>query len=594
MPISRLIAILIPLVLLTIGCQEAPLRVGVKPFTEQMILGEVVEAVLEHHDIPTGRRYRCRDTFDCEQAMREGRIDIRIEYLGTAAGALAIAESTGADGQAPDAMSKAMEIAYAERGMRWGPPLGFENGYVWLAPSSLVQGAGTTPQVPVTTISELATLGRPLRVASPPEYLRRAGDGLDATATRYGLTIADDPLVSLDPTPRYEAARRAEVDVVIGYETDPETASSELVMLEDDLEHFPSYAANIVVREDALTRFPALDDALGSLSKEFDNDTMRVLNREVETVGHSAATAARRHLARSELIEAGEDVPGPRWVMGVDADLVELARAEEARRAVRDAFPKRAVELRVMPEPAGALAEGSVRVALVGSEAFFGRRGRPQNQLEALIALQPDLLHQLQNQTEAESAGLVAGYGAVAARRVALEMDLKPTTFDDLQAATSALESGTVGRLLLFAPAGHDALQPLLSQTGIRRVPVPSGDLRIPGLRPARFADGLESLERQIVLAGPSATRAGTASPAGGAPTAVAFDYEEVVRMAEASDNHQLPASSLPSVWTQSRSLDRAEPTIAWKVAEVSMNLVAFAFVGWLVFLLVFATTRED
>src|SRR5262249_43952404 len=77
--------------LLLAGCRPrfAGITIGSKTFTEQLILGELLAQYLTPvalHGIE--RRFYLAGTYICHQALLAGRIDMYVEYTGTALAAI--------------------------------------------------------------------------------------------------------------------------------------------------------------------------------------------------------------------------------------------------------------------------------------------------------------------------------------------------------------------------------------------------------------------------------------------------------------------------------------------------------------------------
>ena len=73
------------------GCmsRKSELTVGSKNFTEQLILGELLAQLLESAcRRPVERRFYLAGTYICHQALLAGRIDMYVEYTGTALAAI--------------------------------------------------------------------------------------------------------------------------------------------------------------------------------------------------------------------------------------------------------------------------------------------------------------------------------------------------------------------------------------------------------------------------------------------------------------------------------------------------------------------------
>ena len=63
--------------------QDAPVRIGSKDFTEQLVLGEMYAQLLENAGIPVERRLNLGGTQVAQEALLAGEIDLYPEYTGT-------------------------------------------------------------------------------------------------------------------------------------------------------------------------------------------------------------------------------------------------------------------------------------------------------------------------------------------------------------------------------------------------------------------------------------------------------------------------------------------------------------------------------
>ena len=83
---ALLLSLLLMLGLTSCGpAREERIIVGSKNFTEQLILGELVAQHLEARTgLPVERRFFLAGTYICHQAILNHRIDLYVEYTGTA------------------------------------------------------------------------------------------------------------------------------------------------------------------------------------------------------------------------------------------------------------------------------------------------------------------------------------------------------------------------------------------------------------------------------------------------------------------------------------------------------------------------------
>src|SRR5262249_8902052 len=103
-------------------------RVGSKNFTEQIVLGELLAARLEHAGFNVERRLNLGGTFICDRALRSGDIDVYVEYTGTADTAV-FKDPVETN---PARVLARVRERYAAAGLTVLPALGFENTFAIL------------------------------------------------------------------------------------------------------------------------------------------------------------------------------------------------------------------------------------------------------------------------------------------------------------------------------------------------------------------------------------------------------------------------------------------------------------------------------
>ena len=122
-------AFLASLALLYAGCMPRSQRiaVGSKNFTEQLILGEILSQLLESAThTPVDGRFYLAGTYICHQALLAGRIDVYVEYTGTALAAVLKEKASGDSAQ----VYQQVKEGYLQRfHLDVMPPLGFNNSF---------------------------------------------------------------------------------------------------------------------------------------------------------------------------------------------------------------------------------------------------------------------------------------------------------------------------------------------------------------------------------------------------------------------------------------------------------------------------------
>jgi osmoprotectant transport system permease protein len=298
---------------------DRPVVVATKLFAESFVLGELFAQLLEARGFEVERRPALGATEIAFAALRTGAIDVYPEYTGT--GLLAIlGEEPPSDGQA--AYDRVAAV-FAERwGLRWLPPLGFENTF------AIAVRPETADSLGLETLSDLTREAGRLTFGLSPDFMGRA-DGLPGLEAAYGLVPGQ--VRSLLQAVKYEALVQGEVDVIDGYSTDGRIGRYELVVLEDDRGFFPPYdAAALVAREVALER-PGVISALTELSGRLDVETVRELNRRVELDGEDVAVVAAQALAALGLVEDPYGgMPAARSAAGTEQSLLGYLWARRA------------------------------------------------------------------------------------------------------------------------------------------------------------------------------------------------------------------------------------------------------------------------
>jgi osmoprotectant transport system substrate-binding protein len=260
--------------------------VGSKNFSEQALLGEIVAQHLEartHREVT--RRFYLAGSYICQQALLAGRIDLYVEYTGTALTAI-LHDSLQAD---PTAVYERVRSEYQRRfGLEVLASLGFNNTF------AIVVRGEDARRLHLKTISDVAPFARQWRAGFGYEFMERP-DGFAGLARTYGLAFKETPRI-LDLGLLYRALLEKQVDFVAGNSTDGLLAARDLTMLEDDKHYFPPYEAVPVVRADALGRFPEMRGALLELAGKINDKEMRRMNFEVDGEHRDIADVAREFL----------------------------------------------------------------------------------------------------------------------------------------------------------------------------------------------------------------------------------------------------------------------------------------------------------
>ena len=278
------------LALLLTGCvpRSSGLSIGSKNFTEQLVLGELLAQHLGRFcALPIERRFYLAGTYICHQALLAGRIDMYVEYTGTALVAI-LKEQPASD---HTAVFNTVRDLYARRfGLEVLPSLGFDNTF------AMVMRGADARRLRLKTLSDAAAISGQLRLGVGYEFIERP-DGYKGLAAKYDFKFAEAPRV-MDLGLLYRALQNNQVDIVAGSNTDGLIAALDLLVLEDDRHYFPPYDAVPIVRRETLQRHPEVAAALKKLSGRITADDMRRMNYAVDGEKKDAALVVREFLSQ--------------------------------------------------------------------------------------------------------------------------------------------------------------------------------------------------------------------------------------------------------------------------------------------------------
>jgi glycine betaine/choline ABC-type transport system substrate-binding protein len=259
--------------------------VGSKNFTESVILGELLAQKLEASRCTVDRRLNMGGSLVCDAAIASGSLDAYVEYSGTALTAILHQPATSERA----AVDRTVTAAYAKRGLRWGPNLGFNNTFAMIVRRDYAAQHG------LRAISDLRKVQSEVRPGFGYEFVERP-DGWPGLVARYHLDVKTPPK-TMDLGLTYKALASREIDLIAGNSTDGLIDSLGLVALDDDLHYFPPYDAAVVTRNDADRKCAGASAALASLANAIDDATMRRLNYEVDGKKRDVAEVVREFLA---------------------------------------------------------------------------------------------------------------------------------------------------------------------------------------------------------------------------------------------------------------------------------------------------------
>lgn len=286
------------------GCtkkEEAPnekpaepsvIKIATKPMTEQFILSEMLALLIEQE---TGCTVEITKgigggTSNIHPALVKGEFDLYPEY--TATGWLMVLKKT----ELPEETKLMAELKkeYEEQyGLTWVGEYGFNNTY------TLAVRKEAADEYQLNTYSDLAKVADKLIFGGNADFVERE-DGFIGLCETYGFTFKDT--VDIDIGLKYQALASKEIDLTNAYTTDAQLSVADVKTLEDDKHYFTNYYASTVVRQDALEKYPGLEDALNKMNGILTDQEMAKLNYEVEVNQRDEKDVAREYLDAKGLL----------------------------------------------------------------------------------------------------------------------------------------------------------------------------------------------------------------------------------------------------------------------------------------------------
>ncbi len=278
------------------GENAGPVRIATKPMTEQYILGEMLGLLIED-----GTGYSVEitkgiggGTSNIQPAMEKGEFDLYPEY--TSSGWVLVLGNS-AEGMSDEEMFEALKAQYEEKfGMTWLGLYGFNNTYTVVVRGEVAEEYG------LEKTSDLAAVAGDLTFGGNPDYLERE-DGFPALCDTYGLEFGK--VADIDIGLKYQALASGDIDVTNAYTTDAQLGNEAMNVkaLEDDKHLQVNYFCSTVVRQDALEKFPGLEDVLMEMDGILSDGEMAKLNYQVEVEGKDEKDVAREFLVQKGLLE---------------------------------------------------------------------------------------------------------------------------------------------------------------------------------------------------------------------------------------------------------------------------------------------------
>ena len=254
------------LIAMGFGCKAQSgkeVTVGNKNFTEQYIVGQLMKQLLEDRGFVVKLKSGL-DSPDLRRRMKDGDIDICIEYSGTAWMVhLGHKYKPGMDSNEVYRLVKEEE---EDNGLIWLKPMWNNNTYALASWPEFTQKHG------LRTLSDLAALYRQkqgkIKTSVGLEFSTRP-DGLPALGNYYNFKVSQPYIITKPVAAPKQSLEKGLSDVAMVFGTDPEVAKYRWHVYMDDKNFFPPYDLVPYVRKEILDRYPKIASILNELVATF-------------------------------------------------------------------------------------------------------------------------------------------------------------------------------------------------------------------------------------------------------------------------------------------------------------------------------------
>ena len=280
----------------------AKITVGSKDFTEQIILGYILEFALSAAGADVRDLTNISGSQSVRAAMESGQVDITYEYTGTA-------WITYLKHEKPitDPAEQFAAVAAEDRehhGLTWVNPAPLNNTY------ALATNQATLTRTGIRTLSQYADLVRrdPGAAATCLETeFRSRRDGFPGMAQAYGFDAGSVPIKILQSGIIYQAIANGNCNFGEVFTTDGRIKALNLALLEDDKKFFPNYNAAVVMRTSIAKKYPSIAKITKPVSDALTIQAITELNRQVDVDGREPADVARDWMVSKGFVTKGDD-----------------------------------------------------------------------------------------------------------------------------------------------------------------------------------------------------------------------------------------------------------------------------------------------
>jgi osmoprotectant transport system substrate-binding protein len=277
---------------------KGSLVLGGQDFTEMQIMASMYEQVLSNagYDVTT-KLVTTRDVYAGQ--LSKGKVDVVPDYLAGMTDYLnTVANGDDAETVStndPDATLAALKPLAADAGISMLEPSQATDQNAFIVTQDFAD------ENHLTTLSDMAALGDPIKLAAPADCEGRSDCEAGLTNV-YGFTIDDIVPLDFGSAQLKDAVSNGEVDLGETGTTDGSLDQQGLVILEDDKGIQPAQNLTPAVNTDFLNDNPDIEDMFNQLSDALTTDDLASMNVQVDLERKKPEDVAQQFLEDKGLL----------------------------------------------------------------------------------------------------------------------------------------------------------------------------------------------------------------------------------------------------------------------------------------------------
>lgn len=284
----------------TPGLEGVRITVGSKEYTEQVIMGYILEFTLAAAGADVRDLTGIVGSRSTREAQLSGQVDVAYEFTGNA-----WINYLGHEKPIPDTREQYEAVRdedLARNDMVWLEPGPMDDTYALAASPQTVERTG------VRTLSDYAALVQrdpaAARTCVDTEFRARQ-DGFPGMAAAYGFDPGQAQTPILQVGIIYQAtADGTECDFGEVFTTDGRIAALNLVLLTDDKQFFAHYNPSVTMKREFFDAHPEIAEVTAPVTAALTNEAITELNRQVDVEGRDPSVVARDWMVAQGFVTA--------------------------------------------------------------------------------------------------------------------------------------------------------------------------------------------------------------------------------------------------------------------------------------------------